>query len=102
MEILTKNQDITFITKFLLPLLTSENHIPVCLHPFDSIQNKFLVEGSYSKINKQKIEIVIESKILEEYSEYMELLKQKLQEQSSVDPKLKQLFNTHKFHLLSS
>ena len=45
LSLLEKKRDMNFVTNLLVPLLNSEADIPVCLHPYDSHNKRWLTEG---------------------------------------------------------
>lgn len=44
-QLLASKRDMVFVTNLLVPLLNSEKTLAVAFHPFDSLSNKWLVEG---------------------------------------------------------
>jgi len=44
-SLLGTKRDMLFISNFLIPMLNVEATVPVCLHPYDSINQRWMLEG---------------------------------------------------------
>ena len=53
-SLLAIKRDMNYVNEFLVKLLNSEACVPVCMHPFNSINNRWLIDGNNIIFNLNK------------------------------------------------
>jgi hypothetical protein len=63
-NLLATKRDMLYVSNFLVPMLNSEAAVNVCLHPFDSLNRRWMIEGKKIVLYAPRKQLLSDSQLL--------------------------------------